>query len=70
MVACINRSGVEDTLHYCGNSLVAGPDGEVLGRLGNDAAVLVVDLDLERIHESRVHQDYLKDLRPLKGHCQ
>ncbi|MBY6027970.1 MULTISPECIES: carbon-nitrogen hydrolase family protein [Halomonas] len=69
-VACINRSGVEDTLHYCGNSLVAGPDGEVLGRLGNDAAVLVVDLDLERIHESRVHQDYLKDLRPLKGHCQ
>ncbi|WP_417330396.1 carbon-nitrogen hydrolase family protein [Halomonas cupida] len=64
-VACINRAGVEDQLHYCGNSLVVGPDGEVLGLLGVDPATLIVDIDLDRIDESRVHQDYLKDLRPL-----
>lgn len=65
-VACINRSGVEETLHYCGNSIVAGPDGEVLGRLGLTAGTLIVDIDLACIDESRTHQDYLKDLRVLK----
>ncbi len=64
-VACINRSGVEDTLHYCGNSIVAGPDGEVIGRLGLTAGTMIVDIDLARIDESRTHQNYLKDLRVL-----
>lgn len=66
-VACINRSGIEGKLHYCGNSLVAGPDGEVLGRLGIDSGILIVDMDLTRINESRSHQDYLKDLHTLNG---
>ncbi|MEO1874874.1 MAG: carbon-nitrogen hydrolase family protein [Cobetia sp.] len=63
-VACINRSGSEDTLHYCGHSLVAGPDGEIIGQLGSQAGSLVIDIDLERIPESQRHQNYLKDLRP------
>lgn len=62
-VACINRSGVEGKLHYCGNSIVAGPDGEVLGRLGVSAGMVIVDIDLARIDESLTHQDYLKDLQ-------
>jgi len=62
-VACINRSGVEGTLHYCGNSIVAGPDGEVVGRLGLTAGTTIVDIDLACIDESRTHQNYLKDLR-------
>jgi predicted amidohydrolase len=66
-VACINRVGVEGELHYCGHSLVAGPDGEVLGQLGDEADTLVIDIDLNRINESRIHQDYLKDLRLLPG---
>ena len=61
-VACINRSGIEGTLHYCGNSIVSGPDGEVLGRLGLATGTVIVDIDLARIDESRTHQDYLKDL--------
>lgn len=66
-VACVNRSGVEDELHYCGNSLVAGPDGEVLGLLGIEVGILVVDIDLRRIDQSRNHQNYIKDLRKLPG---
>lgn len=66
-VACINRSGIEDNLHYCGNSIVAGPDGEVLGRLGLTAGTLIVDIDLARIDESLTHQDYLKDLQRFDG---
>ncbi len=66
-VACINRAGVEGNLHYCGHSVVAGPDGEVLGRLGVTAGTLIVDIDLARIDESRTHQDYLKDLKQFSG---
>lgn len=66
-VACINRSGVEGTLHYCGNSVVAGPDGEVLGRLGLAAGTVIVDIDLARINESCTHQNYLKDLQQFNG---
>lgn len=65
-VACINRSGEEGALHYCGSSIIAGPDGEVLGRLGLAAGTVIVDIDLARIDESRTHQDYIKDLRVLK----
>ena len=61
-VACINRSGIEEDLHYCGHSLVAGPDGEVLGSLGLAEDLMIVDINLARIHESCAHQDYLKDL--------
>lgn len=63
-VACINRAGSEADLHYCGHSLAAGPDGEVIGQLGTQSGTLVVDIDLTRVTESKRHQDYLKDLRP------
>lgn len=71
-VACINRSGTEGALQYCGNSILAGPDGEVLAQMGLTAGMAVVDIDLARIKESRSHQDYLKDLTqgaslPLSG---
>lgn len=66
-VACINRSGIEENLHYCGNSIVAGPDGEVLGRLGLAAGIMIVDINLACIAESRTHQDYLKDLQIFNG---
>ncbi len=66
-VACINRSGIEDNLQYCGNSIVAGPDGEVLGKLGLAAGTMIVDIELARIDESRTHQDYLKDLQVSDG---
>jgi predicted amidohydrolase len=66
-VACINRSGTEGELYYCGNSLVAGPDGEVVGSLGIDSGTLIVDINLTRINESRANQDYLKDLQTLEG---
>ena len=66
-VACINRVGVEGEPHYCGNSLVAGPDGEVLGHLGDEVGFSVIDIVLSLVNEGRTHQDYLKDLRSLPG---
>lgn len=66
-VACINRTGIEGALHYCGNSLVAGPDGEVIGRLGLTPGIIIVYIDLARIAESCTHQNYLKDLHIFNG---
>ncbi|WP_227367768.1 carbon-nitrogen hydrolase family protein [Halomonas sp. M20] len=62
-VACANRAGQEDALHYCGNSIIAGPDGEVLGQLGEASGTLIAELDFSAIDTSRQAQDYLKDLR-------
>lgn len=63
-VACANRAGQEDALVYCGSSLVAGPDGEVLGQLGEAPGTLVASLDFAAINLSRQAQNYLGDLRP------
>nr|WP_298377656.1 carbon-nitrogen hydrolase family protein [uncultured Halomonas sp.] len=62
-VACANRAGQEEALHYCGNSIIAGPDGEVLGQLGDASGTLIAELDFSAIDTSRQAQDYLKDLR-------
>ncbi|MGC3873787.1 carbon-nitrogen hydrolase family protein [Halomonas sp. GXIMD04776] len=62
-VACANRAGQEEALHYCGNSLIADPDGEVLGQLGEPSGVLVTPLDFSAIETSQRAQNYLKDLR-------
>lgn len=63
-VACVNRSGQEDHLQFCGHSLVAGPDGEVLTQLTQQPGTSILDLDLSRCQESRKAQDYLHDLHP------
>ncbi|WP_079201564.1 carbon-nitrogen hydrolase family protein [Pseudomonas sp. CC6-YY-74] len=63
-VACINRSGQEDHLQFCGHSLVADPDGEVLVQLVDQPDSAILDLDLSRCQESRKAQDYLRDLHP------
>nr|WP_299240637.1 carbon-nitrogen hydrolase family protein [uncultured Halomonas sp.] len=65
-VACANRAGQEEALHYCGNSVIAGPDGEVLGQLGETSGALIVELDFSAIDISQRAQNYLEDLRPYE----
>lgn len=39
-----NYCGVEGDLHYAGNSVIAGPHGEVLAKAGPTPALLITDL--------------------------
>lgn len=63
-VAYANRCGVEGSLTYVGQSTVAGPDGAVVVQAGREAALLLVELDKERIAEVRNSYTYIKDRRP------
>lgn len=63
----VNRVGVEKSaageIHFWGNSFVCAPSGEVLARAGLDEEVLVVDCDLEQLHETRRIWPFLRDRR-------
>lgn len=60
----VNRAGQEEDLHYFGNSLVTGPDGKVIGRLGHEEGVLTTEINLDDVENSRKHRFYLRDRRP------
>jgi N-carbamoylputrescine amidase len=68
-VAAVNRVGRErpaggDGLEFWGQSFVAGPSGEILARASVDREqTLLVELDLDRLDETRTHWPFLRDRR-------
>jgi N-carbamoylputrescine amidase len=69
-VVSVNRTGFEPDpaggggIHFWGRSFVAGPDGEILHRMGETGeGVAVVELDLERIAEQRHGWPFFRDRR-------
>lgn len=69
VLAC-NRVGFEPDpsgqtagSRFWGGSFVAGPQGEILARAGEDAEVLVTDIDLSRSEQVRRLWPYLRDRR-------
>ena len=75
-VVAVNRTGFEPVtlgdpdaeragrgIEFWGSSFVAGPDGRVLGQLGDEEGVLVVDADLGQIGDQRHGWPFLRDRR-------
>lgn len=63
-IAVANRAGVEEGLSFFGESFVAGPGGQIVARAGTDTEeLLVTELDLNAIEETRRHVPFLRDLR-------
>jgi N-carbamoylputrescine amidase len=56
-------SGASPGQQFWGSSFVAGPQGEMLARGGQDEEILVVELDLARSEEVRRIWPYLRDRR-------
>lgn len=69
-VAAVNRVGVEDPystggIEFWGGSFVAGTSGEVLARASqSEEQILTVEIDLNRIPETRTAWPFLRDRRP------
>jgi len=63
-LAYANRSGVERELTYLGQSCIAAPDGTTLVRAGAGDDLIVADLDLGLMKQSRALNTYLPDRRP------
>ena len=63
-VAVANRTGIDEELHFFGESFVAGPAGQVLGRAAADVEeLLITEIDLQQIEEVRRHVPFLRDMR-------
>ena len=56
-------SGATAGITFWGNSFACGPQGEILARAGDDAATLVVDIDLDRSERVRRMWPFLRDRR-------
>jgi predicted amidohydrolase len=63
-LAYANYCGREGGLDYCGLSCIAAPDGTLCARAGHSDAMIVADLDLERLKAARSTNTYLSDRRP------
>ena len=61
----VNRVGKEDGLKFWGGSFVADPFGQVIARASSTREeVLVVEIDLGRVRESRDGWGFLENRRP------
>ena len=63
-LAYANRTGVEREFHYLGQSCIIGPEGEDLARAGKSEALIIADLNRERLQASRSINTYFQDRRP------
>jgi N-carbamoylputrescine amidase len=60
-IAVTNRAGLDGELQFFGESFVAGPNGMI---------IIVTEIDLDAIEETRRHVPFLRDLRTdLYGKC-
>jgi N-carbamoylputrescine amidase len=63
-VAAANRVGREGHLRFWGNSFIAGPGGEILGRLGfEEEGVLFADVDPGRVDMEKRVWPFFRDRR-------
>ena len=63
-IAMCNRVGVEDEMSFCGESLVADPDGNIVAKADETEQILYADVDLTAVQRSRDQRPYLKLRRP------
>lgn len=64
-LAYVNRTGREGALRFTGGSVVAGPDGAELARVGARPEMLFADIDPAEIAATRAEASYLADLGRL-----
>ncbi len=63
-VVAANRTGFEHDMTFWGGSFMADPLGVILQQASHDREeILVQDLDLGRINETRIHWPFLRDRR-------
>lgn len=63
-VAYANYCGHEGSIHYCGLSSIAAPDGGLIALAGADSELTCGPLDRQRLERSRNSTPYLQDRRP------
>jgi predicted amidohydrolase len=62
-VVGVNRVGDGGRLHYCGDSMIIDPFGEIVARAGDTETVIVADVDPARVRSVRAEYPFLQDRR-------
>lgn len=63
-IAMCNRVGREHEMTFAGESLLIGPDGDVLLKGGADEALMCAEIDVAHVARSRAARPYLALRRP------
>jgi predicted amidohydrolase len=63
-VAYANYCGREDGIEYCGESVVAAPDGQLVAHAGRGPELVLAEIELGRLRAARTDNDYLAARRP------
>jgi N-carbamoylputrescine amidase len=58
-----DRSGAGRAARFWGNSFIAGPQGELLAQAGDEAELLIAEVDLERCEDVRRIWPFMRDRR-------
>jgi len=64
-VASVNHVGAEGDVMYCGESIIAGPRGEIIAQASsNKEEILIAEVDLDQILRERKREPTLRSRRP------
>lgn len=59
----VNTTGKTPVDSYCGHSIIAGPDGEVIARAGGEEELLCADLDPRQVEQERGRPPFVEQDR-------
>ncbi len=62
-IAAVNRVGIEDEMHFYGESFVSDPFGDTVSSAGADEEILYADIDFAKVRELRELLHFLRDRR-------
>ncbi len=63
-IAMCNRVGIEDKMHFCGESIVIDPFGNVLTKANDEEQILYSEINLELVKTAQADKPFLKLRRP------
>jgi predicted amidohydrolase len=63
-LAYANYCGSEGPIQYCGDSVIAAPDGRAVVRAGRTAELLLGEIERDQVRAAREGNNYLTERRP------
>ncbi|WP_330057963.1 carbon-nitrogen hydrolase family protein [Ruminococcus sp.] len=59
-IAMCNRVGLEGEINFCGQSLVASPDGQLLTKADASERMIIADIPVEKVQQVREKRNWLQ----------
>jgi len=63
-IAMCNRVGIEENIHFCGESIVVDPHGNVVVKADDSEQILYAEFDLSLVEQAHTERPFLKLRRP------